>query len=86
MGANNFDMSFEARGKQTCGRDIPGFWLGYHGGAQKVREKGFLFYFCPLVAKVYAVAVRLRCWLDMGYKLAKSVSKGHSDPFHQLHN
>ena len=37
--AKRFDMSFETRESQILCRDIPGFWLGYPGGARKVSEK-----------------------------------------------
>ena len=39
VGAKTCSMTLEAQGNQTCWRDIPGFWLGYSGGARKVREK-----------------------------------------------
>ena len=39
VGAKKFGMSFETQENQTFWRDIPGFCLGYPGGARKVGEK-----------------------------------------------
>ena len=38
VGPKKFGMFFEAQGKQTFGRDIPGLWPGYPGIARKVWE------------------------------------------------
>ena len=42
-------MFFKAQGNQTFWRDIRGFLPGYPGGAQKVREKKFVFNSRPLM-------------------------------------
>ena len=62
-GPTSFVCLSKPRKNQTFSRDIPGFWLGYPGGARKVGKKSLCLIFVPLE---YTKSIHRLCLLGQG--------------------